>query len=123
MSSSVGCFCFLQAPSFIYSWYFYPDTHPIDCAIRQHTGKDCPTCGFSRSFSLYTHFQFKAGRDFNPRSFPVFLFFGLQFLMRGFVIARYYFTRKNLAPAYIKSDVLISISGFLLAFLPLILKT
>jgi hypothetical protein len=108
---------------FGYSYFFYPDTHPVGCLVKSYTGKDCATCGFSRSFSCYTHFQFNEGRIFNALSWPVFLFFVFQFCWRFFVVAAYYFTKKALSPALIKTDAVISISGFLLAFLPILFKT
>jgi len=105
-----------------YSYFFYPNSHPIECAIKAHTGKDCPTCGFSRSFSNYTHFQFSQGKNYNALSLPVFLFFLIQFLIRGAVAFYFLLTRKLIRQNLIKIDILISISLFLLAFLPIILK-
>jgi len=113
-------FLILIAIVFGYSWFFYPDTHPVDCLIKTHSGKNCSTCGFSRSFSLYTHFHFSEGKIFNPLSWPVFLFFVFQFFLRLAIVLRYKFIKKNLSALYVKIDVLISISGFLLAFLPLL---
>lgn len=107
---------------FCYSYFFYPDTHPIDCLIKTRTGKDCPSCGFSRAFSCYTHLQINEGQHFNPLSLHVFLFLMVQFIMRLLVILHYKFTKKNLPPLYVKTDIIISISGFLFAFLPLVLK-
>jgi hypothetical protein len=52
----------------------------------------------------------------------VFLFFVLQFCMRLFVIAHYFIMHKKLSAVVAKSDVLISISLFLLAFLPLLIN-
>jgi hypothetical protein len=107
---------------FCYSYFFYPNSHPINCLVKQYTGKDCATCGFSRAFSFYSHFQFTNGKTFNSLSWPVFLFFLFQFFLRLFVVLHYYLIKKILTPAYIKADVLISISGFLLAFLPILFK-
>lgn len=108
---------------FGYSYFFYPNAHPIGCLVKQYTGKDCATCGFSRAFSYYSHFNFSAGRNFNSFSWPVFLFFVFQFFLRSTIILSYYITKKPLKPMYVKTDVIISISGFLLAFLPILLKT
>lgn len=106
-----------------YSWYFYPgDVHPVDCVFRSATGRDCPSCGFSRCFSFYTHFGLDEGRTLNPLSWPVFLFFVLQLLMRTFVILHFYLRKKSLSSALVKTDIVISISAFLLAFLPLLIK-
>lgn len=105
-----------------YSYFFYPNTHPIECAIKAKTGKDCPTCGFSRSFSHFTHFQFSQGKNYNALSLPVFLFFLIQFFIRGAVVFYFLRTKKLIRQNLIKIDILISISLFLLAFLPIILK-
>ena len=108
---------------FIYSYFFYPDSHPIDCLIKSRTGKDCSSCGFSRAFSYYTHFKIEDGQKFNPLSWPVFLFVVIQFIMRLIVVLNFHFAKKNLSPALVKSDIFLSICGFLLAFLPLLFKT
>ncbi|MGZ3900690.1 MAG: DUF2752 domain-containing protein [Bacteroidia bacterium] len=105
---------------FSYSYFFYPAAHPIDCFVKQHTGKNCPTCGFSRAFSYYSHFQFNIGKQYNPLSWPVFLYLALQFFMRLSIVCYYSFTKKIVNSALLKADVIISISGFLLAFLPIL---
>ena len=117
-----GVFFILIGMGFAYSYFFYPNDHPVDCIVKLYTGKDCPTCGFSRAFSYYTHLQFKEAKSYNPLSFNVFLFFLIQLALR-FLVLLYFFTgRKIIPPILIKIDVIISISLFLLAFLPIILK-
>jgi hypothetical protein len=86
------------------------------------TGHDCPSCGFSRAFSYFTHLHFYEGKQYNRFAWHVFLFFVLQFWMRLFVTVHYFITRKKLSAAVVKSDVIISISLFLLAFLPLLIN-
>ncbi len=108
---------------FSYSYFFYPNAHPIDCIIKQHTGKNCSTCGFSRAFSFYSHFQFTEGKNINPLSWSVFLFFLFQFLLRLIIVLHFSITKKLLKPKYLKADLLISILGFLLAFLPVLFNT
>lgn len=108
----------------LYSFFFYPgDIHPVDCFYKAHTGKDCPACGFSRAFSSFMHFHFSEGKNLNPGAWPAFLFFALQFFIRSAVISRYYITKKTLSAAYVKTDIVISISTFLLAFLPLLINS
>ncbi|MCE3227121.1 MAG: hypothetical protein K0S32_1672 [Bacteroidetes bacterium] len=116
-------FLILIGIAFGYSYFFYPNSHPIPCMIKEYTGKDCATCGFSRSFSNFVHFQFAEGKSYNTLAFPVFLFFVLQFFLRLAIVIHYRTTKKELGPLIIKSDVIISISGFLLAFLPILFKT
>ena len=105
---------------FIYSYFFYPNSHPIDCFIKSRTGKDCASCGFSRAFSYYAHLKFSEGKNFNPLSWMVFLYFFVQFIFRFSVILHYRFTKKAISLSLIKTDIIISICGFLLAFLPLL---
>ena len=115
-------FFILIGVGFAYSYFFYPNDQPIECAVKAYTGHDCPTCGFSRAFSFYTHLQFQEGIMYNSLSWNVFLFFFFQFLFRGIVVISYIIRRRSFNRIIIKSDLLISISFFLLAFLPIILK-
>jgi len=105
-----------------YSYFFYPDQHPIACAIKKITGQDCPSCGFSKAFAHYTHGEFEKGQQTNPLSWRAFLFFVGQFFLRGTLLIYYFAVRKLPARFFIVLDGVISISLFLLAFLPLILK-
>lgn len=114
-------FFILIGVGFAYSYFFYPDNHPIECAIKAATGKDCPSCGFSRAFSYYTHMQFQQGKNFNPLSWPVFLFFSFQFFLRGIIVLLFLSKSKLIGPAFVKIELVISILLFLLAFLPLVL--
>lgn len=107
---------------FAYSYFFYPNDHPLDCAVKEATGKDCPSCGFSRAFSNYTHFKFTEGRSFNALSWPVFLFFLLQFFLRGGIVFYFFKTKRQPSSQFILTELIISISFFLFAFLPLLLK-
>lgn len=105
-----------------YSYFFYPNAHPIDCFIKMRTGRNCPSCGFSRAFSYFMHMKITEGKQYNHFAWPVFLFFIMQFFMRLFVVIHYFIAHKKLPAAIVKSDVLISISAFLLAFLPLLIN-
>ena len=111
----------LISGGFIYSFLFYPDKHPLTCILKKYTGKDCPTCGFSKAFSHYSHFQIEEGRKINERSYLVLLFFIFQFSLRSAVLLWFFTTHKIISSRLIKIDLLISISFFLLAFLPLLL--
>lgn len=113
-------FFILIGMAFGYSYLFYPNKHPVNCILKEKTGKDCPSCGFSRSFSHYTHLEFKEGIASNPLSLPVFIYFLLQFLFRFLLILNYRVRFFELHSKFIKTDIIISISGFLFAFLPLL---
>lgn len=105
---------------FAYSYFFYPDDHPVDCMVKQITGKNCPSCGFTRSFSLYTRGEWAAGKTLNPLSWTVFLFFVTQLILRLAVLTHYITVRKNLSQKVMVADAIISILFFLYAFLPVI---
>ncbi len=112
-------FILILGIGFAYSWFFFPDTHPIDCYIKQKTGKDCPSCGISRAFSCFTHGLMEEGKKFNGRALPIFLFFLIQFSYRlGLVVFQLSY-RKKITPSVIYTDVLISVLHFLYAFLPM----
>lgn len=113
-------FAFIMS-GFIYSYYFYPDKHPVTCVIKQITGKNCPSCGFSKSFSYYSHFQIEEGKTNNDKSFAVLMFFLFQLLLRSVILIWFFTTHKVIANKLIKIDLIISISTFLLAFLPLLI--
>jgi hypothetical protein len=114
-------FFLLIAIGFAYCYFFYPAAHPVGCVIRDITGKDCPSCGFSRAFSYYTHLQFEEGRGFNARSLPVFIFFAVQLAWRGGLTAFFLFTRRQQVSARLEwTDAALSAVFFLWAFLPLL---
>ena|SRR6218665_2609828 len=115
-------FFILIGMGFAYSYFFYPNAHPLNCVVKSYTGKDCPACGFSRAFSHYSHGEIGAGKSANPLSWPVFLFFAVQALLRALVIVHYQVRRRSFQQGLVISDGIISISLFLLAFLPVILK-
>jgi hypothetical protein len=104
-----------------YSYFFYPNSHPIDCLIKARTGHDCPSCGFSRAFSYFSHLQFEEGMKFNSRAYSAFIFLLAQFLFRFIVIISYFLSKKQFSSLLVKCDVIVSISGFLFAFLPLLI--
>lgn len=103
---------------FIYSYFFYPNNHPVECLVKNITGKDCSACGFSRAFSSFSHFEFKQGMLFNKLAFNCFLFLVFQFFFRSIlsIISLYY----NFVRWFVLLDVCITIVFFLLAFSPLI---
>lgn len=112
---------FMLCSGFFYSFIYYPDQHPVTCLIKQYTGRDCSSCGFSRAFSHYSHLQVAEGRKANKRSFIVLVFFLFQFTLRSAVLLWFFTTHKIISSQLIKIDLIISISFFLLAFLPLLI--
>lgn len=106
----------------LYSVIYYPNQHPIPCSFKFFTGSTCASCGFSSAFSYFCNAEFDAGITINSKSFLVFLFLVYQFILRTILLLAHFTTRKKVSRQYIKFDVLISISFFLCAFLPLVFK-
>ncbi len=104
-----------------YSYFFYPNAHPLGCMVKEMTGKDCSTCGFSRAFSAFMHFDFEAGKTYNTNAWSCFLFIFFQFLWRCLVSLFTFFFRGTLSLWFIYSEVIITIFFFLVLFGPLII--
>ncbi|MBI3520973.1 MAG: DUF2752 domain-containing protein [Bacteroidetes bacterium] len=104
-----------------YSYFFYPNNHPIGCIVKSMTGKSCSTCGFSRAFSAFTHFQFAEGKVFNKYAFGCFLFLVSQFFFRLTVLCYSGFTGAEIKRKYIILETVLTILFFLVVFGPLLL--
>ncbi len=59
------------------------DNYPIDCVHKKITGFTCETCGISHSFSAITRGKLKEANALNRNGILLFIFFGLQLLMRA----------------------------------------
>lgn len=60
------------------------------CRFHELTGLDCPTCGISRSFYAFSHFNFKDAFNFHflgPVLFSIFIFL-LFFFMIELIIKK-----------------------------------
>lgn len=102
---------------FLYSAFFTPsgDDYPVKCIHQEILGKPCPTCGLSHSFSELVRGNFREAKKWNVNGPPVFLFFLVQLFLRiGYLILH----QKNLFPVktLVTSDVIISVSLFLVCF-------
>lgn len=104
-----------------YSYFFYPNNHPIGCIVKDMTGKECSTCGFSRAFSAFTHFQFNEGKSFNKNAIGCYWFFVFQFFLRLILSGYYLITKSQISRSYIIVELAITIAFFLWVFLPLLL--
>ncbi|MEZ5011401.1 MAG: DUF2752 domain-containing protein [Bacteroidales bacterium] len=60
----------------LYSGIFSParDSYPVDCVHQLLTGKPCPSCGLSHSFSLIVRGEFREASEWNIYGMRVFLF-------------------------------------------------
>lgn len=107
---------------FLYSGIFSSaeDNHPIPCVHKELTGEDCKTCGFSNAFSEMVRGNLKEARSFNPIAPSVFIFFLVQFFLRGIFLAIYakFPTQQK---AIISGDVILSGVLFLYAFRELLI--
>jgi hypothetical protein len=107
---------------FLYSFLFFPDQHPFGCLFTTLTGKSCSSCGLSRAISCFTHGEWESGISHNVLALPVFLFFLVQLFLRSAIVTAYFWGRIKSPLRLCRLDCSISISLFLLAFLPLILN-
>ena len=106
---------------FIYSCLFLPDggKHLIPSFYTDITGNTSPSLGLSRAFSALVRGQFGLASQFNPHALNIFAFFCFQFLFRLIslkVDSMSFVNRKT----WIRIDIVVSISLFLMAFYPLI---
>jgi hypothetical protein len=102
---------------FLYSGIFSSaeDNHPVPCVHKQVTGEECKTCGFSNAFSELVRGNFSEARSFNPIAPQVFIFFLLQFLMRGFFLLMSFKFQESLK-GIILADLIFSSVLFLWTF-------
>jgi hypothetical protein len=101
----------------LYSGFFSDirANHPIPCIHEKLTGKQCPSCGISRSFSAIVRGKWDEADVYNPNGKRVFVFFALQFLMR--IVISLWIIRFPLTVQYTwKVDALVSLLMFVYCF-------
>ncbi len=104
-----------------YSAFFSPNlgNYPVVCIHEKLTGEPCPSCGLSHAFSLILSGRTDEALGWNEYSVRVFLFFFLQFFLRGvFSIVHIRAEGTRARNAIVSTDIVITITLFLLAFLP-----
>ncbi len=90
------------------------DAGGIQCLYKSKLGKECPTCGFTRSFADYISFQFESGIRRNEASFYYFLFSCYFALSRcGWSVFSLFFQKKKLQDKYIKWDITVLVVLFI----------
>ena len=104
-----------------YSGLFSPlkDNYPVVCVHEMITGQPCVSCGLSHSFSLIIRGRISEAYEWNSYGLRIFLFFGLQLIMRtafSLFSIRYPGTRRQL----IIYDIAGSSALFLISFWPFI---
>lgn len=106
---------------FIYSCLFLPEngSHIVPSFYTDMTGHSSPSLGLSRAFSALVRGQISQANQFNSHALSIFAFFCFQFLFRliSLKVDNMSFVRRN---SWIRIDILLSISLFMIAFYPLI---
>lgn len=104
---------------FLYSGIFSPekDNYPIVCVHEKITGKPCPSCGLSHSFSLIVRGRLAEAHEWNIYGLRVFIFFAGQLLMRA-VFTIFYIKNPGIRKQIILYDSGSSLMLFLISFLP-----
>jgi len=106
---------------FIYSCLFLPEngSHIIPSFYTNITGNTSPSLGLSRAFSALVRGDFALANQFNSHALSIFAFFCFQFLYRliSLKVDSLSFINKKI---WIRIDIVLSISLFLIAFYPLI---
>lgn len=106
---------------FIYSCLFLPEngSHIVPSFYTDMTGHSSPSLGLSRAFSALVRGQISQANQFNSNALSIFAFFCFQFLFRliSLKVDNMSFVRRN---SWIRIDILLSISLFMIAFYPLI---
>jgi len=106
---------------FIYSCLFLPEngSHIIPSFYTDITGNASPSLGLSRAFSALVRGNLDLANQFNPYAINIFAFFCFQFIFRLIslkVNSMSFVNRKT----WIRIDIVLTISLFLIAFYPLI---
>ncbi|GAA4329351.1 DUF2752 domain-containing protein [Flaviaesturariibacter amylovorans] len=101
---------------FLYAGFFASGNMSVACAYKLATGKECATCGLTRSLTAFLHGRWSEGRAWNEFGLPVFGFFAVQFVARTVMM----FATTHLPESTFKWDGIASLLLFLLCFAPLI---
>lgn len=111
------------AAIFIYSAIFSPETnnYPVKCVHEIATGKPCPSCGLSHSFSYIVRGDLESAARWNSNGIAVFLFFLLQLTMRISFAVAVKRSPSAAAPPQVIFDITLSVVAFILAFYNFIL--
>ena len=101
----------------LYSGVFSPvkDNYPVQCVHQLITGKPCPSCGLSHSFSLIVRGEFREAREWNIYGMRVFLFFIFQLAMR-LSVSLFIHRRGSHTRSLAKFDIIISVIAFIFCF-------
>lgn len=94
---------------------FHEGSEGIQCIYKAKFGKECPTCGFTRSFVDYLNFQFESGINRNKASFYYFLFSVYFSISRlAWVFYTFYFQKSVVSFNVLRIDIAVLIVSFIL---------
>ena len=101
----------------IYSGIFSPvrDNYPVQCIHEQISGRPCPSCGLSHSFSYIIRGNLEEAEKWNIYGARIFLFFLIQLVVRLSNIVFLRTKPHNLRHLAI-FDISLTIVTFILAF-------
>ena len=104
-----------------YSGIFSPDRndYPVECIHEKVTGKPCPSCGLSHSFSLIIRGRIGEAAEWNPYGMRIFIFFASMLFMR-IAYSAYYLLFKDTRRQLVLYDIAGSAIIFIIAFYPLL---
>ena len=86
----------------------------VSCIHKQLTGVECATCGLTRGISAYLHGQPEQALLFNPHTFIVILFIGVQIIGRLVINGIFYLVPNTLSLRTLAaSDICISTVHFI----------
>lgn len=94
------------------SSYFVESDPLITCQILELTGKECNSCGLTRDFKSFSHFNFKS--PLNSHSIFVYSWFMLQFILRLILIQ----IPSNYRDMVVRFDIIFTTLSGLAVFLP-----
>jgi hypothetical protein len=100
-----------------YSAVFSPERndYPVQCMHEVITGKPCPSCGLSHSFSYIMRGDLENAVEWNIYGPRVFLFFILQLVFRASIILSI-IKKGGYIPSLVWFDITISLAAFVIAF-------
>jgi hypothetical protein len=104
-----------------YSALFSPegDNYPVQCTHQLLTGKPCPTCGLSHSFSAMVRGHVDEAEQFSSFGPGIFIFFTGQLLLR-FLFSLIWIKTPAPRKIVVWTDAVTAILFFAWAFTPLI---
>lgn len=94
----------------------------ISCVYKLYTGKECLTCGFTRSFKDYLFFDFDSGFNRNPKSLFFYFFFLYVGITRiGWTLIYFFIQNKMVSKKIITFDISLVITFFIVVVLKIYL--